>query len=76
MLSMPRGVDGRQQVFGGGEQHALLHQAGGVADPRDVAAVGLDFKVVQIHAAEDDARTGGRGNQANAARDGGVKANA
>ena len=71
---MPRGVDGGQQMFGGGEQDALFHQAGGVADPRHVAPVGLDLKIVQIHAAKDDARARRRRNQAHAAGNGRVQA--
>src|SRR5579883_2909676 len=33
--------------------NALLHQAGGIADARDVLTVRFDGKVVQVHAAED-----------------------
>jgi hypothetical protein len=42
-------------VFGGGEQDALLHKAGGVANASDVVAVGFDGEVVKINAAENDA---------------------
>ena len=52
-----------EQVLGGGNQHGLTHQAGGVADLGDVAAVGGDFEVIQIGPAEDDARTCRRGDQ-------------
>jgi len=49
------GVGGGEKMLGGGEQDALLHEAGGVADARDVVAVGFDRKIVEIHAAENDA---------------------
>ena len=69
------GVKRRKKVLGGGKQHALFHQAGGVADAGDVAAMSLDFKIVEIDAAEDDAGVRRRRHQTNAARDGGVKTN-
>ena len=50
-------------MLGGREQDALPHQAGGVADARHVAHVGLDFEIVEIDAAEHDARVGRRGQQ-------------
>ncbi len=53
-----------EQMFGGGDEHALAHQAGGVADLGDVAADGWDFEVVEIGAAEDDAGAGGSGQEA------------
>ena len=42
----------------GGDQHALFHEAGGVADAGHVAAGGLDFEAVQVGAAEHDSRSG------------------
>jgi hypothetical protein len=53
-------------VFGGGDQHALLHQAGGVADFGYIAADGLYLEAIQIDPAEDDAAssTGGADAQA------------
>src|ERR1700730_7162456 len=42
-------VKGRKKMFGGGEQDALLHQARGVTDARHVAAVRLNFTIVEIH---------------------------
>ena len=51
-------------MLGGGDEHALAHEAGGVADLGDVAADGGNFEVVEVGAAEDDAGTGGRGQQA------------
>jgi hypothetical protein len=53
----------------------LLHQAGGVADARDVAAAGFDPKVVKISAAKDDAGVGGSGNKAKVAKNTGMEAN-
>ncbi len=44
---------GGEQVLGGGNEHALFHQAGGIADPGYVLAHGLHFKAVQIGAAKD-----------------------
>lgn len=49
------GIGGREKMFGGGEQDALFHEAGGVADPGDVVAVGFDGEIVKVDAAEDDA---------------------
>ena len=46
--------EGRKQVLGGGDEHTLAHQAGGVADLGDVAAGGRDFEVVEVGAAEED----------------------
>ena len=65
-----------KQMFGRGDEHALAHEAGGVADFGHVAAGGGDFKIVQIGAAEDHARTGRRREQAHANRSTAVKANA
>ena len=48
------GVQRREQVLHGREQHALFHQAGGIAHARDVAHVRFDFEIVQVHPAEDD----------------------
>ena len=45
-------------MLGGGNQHALLHQARGVADPRDVGHVRRDLEIVEIDPAENDARIG------------------
>ena len=48
----------REQVFGGGNQHALFHQAGGIADTGNVAAVGLDLEVIQIGSSKHNSRSG------------------
>ena len=61
-------------MLGGGEQHALLHQAGGVTDPGDVPAVGFDLKVVEVRAPEDDPGVRWRRHQAQVAAHGGVQA--
>jgi hypothetical protein len=42
-------------MLDGGKQHALLHQAGGVADARYVANMSFDLKTIEIHAAKYDA---------------------
>jgi hypothetical protein len=49
----PVGVGGGEKVLSGGEQDALLHEAGGVADASDVVAVGFDWEIVEVDAAED-----------------------
>ena len=49
------GVGGGEKVLGGGEEDALLHEAGGVADAGDVVAVGFDWEIVEVDAAENDA---------------------
>src|SRR6267378_1205110 len=46
---------GREQMFGGGNQHAFFLQAGGVADFGDVASDGFDFKIVKVDPPEDNA---------------------
>ena len=57
-----------EQVLGGGDEHALAHEAGGIADLGHVAADGGNFEVVEIGAAEDDAGAGGRGQKAHGDR--------
>src|SRR6266850_1172600 len=52
------GIDGGEQVLGGGEQNALLHEARGIAYARDVVALRLDRKVIEVHPAKHDARFG------------------
>ena len=52
---------GQADLFGGGDEHALAHEAGGVADLGDVATYCGNFEVVEVGAAENDARAGGRG---------------
>ena len=60
----------------GGDEDALAHERCGVGDAGDVAAVGGDFKVVEVGAAEDDAGAGGCGDEAHADGSAGVKADA
>lgn len=55
------GVGGGEKMLGGGEQDALLHEAGGVADASDVVAVGLDGEIVEVDAAEDNSGVGWSG---------------
>ena len=50
-----------QDVFNGGKQHPLFHQAGGITDARYVAYVRFDLETVEIHAAENNASVCGRG---------------
>lgn len=52
--------EGRKQVLRGRDEHAFFHQAGGVADARDVAAERFDFVVVEIYTAKDNAGAGSR----------------
>ena len=46
-------------MLGGGDEDALAHETGGVGNLGHVAADGLDFEVVEVGAAEDDAGAGG-----------------
>ena len=67
---------GREHMLGGGDQHAFFHQAGGVAHLGDIAPGGLHLEVIEIGAAEDDARTRRGGHDAHAHRDAAVKSDA
>jgi len=51
-------------MLGGLNQHALPHQAGGVAYLGYIASGGGNLKIVQIGAAKDDARAARRGQKA------------
>ena len=64
----------REQVLGGGDEDALAHEAGGVADLGDVAADGGDFEVVEIGAAEDECRSRRGGQQPHLNRGSAVQA--
>jgi len=55
-------VEGAEQVLGGGDQHALAHQAGGVTDFLHVAPTGGNGETFEIGADENDAG-GGRGGE-------------
>jgi hypothetical protein len=56
----PHANERGQEVLGGGDQHTLTHEAGGIADLRYIAARGGDLEIIQIGAAKDDSRTGRR----------------
>ena len=56
----------REQVLGGGNEHAFFHQAGGVADAGHVAADGFDFKTIEIDALKNNSRSGRGGKNAHA----------
>src|SRR3984957_8729216 len=49
---------GGEKMLGGGDEHALTHDAGGVADLGDISAGGRNLVIVQIGAAENNARAG------------------
>ena len=71
------GVEDAQQVLGGGDQDALAHQAGGVADARHVPPTGGNregVQAIEIGPQEDDAGGNRRGKNANVHGDAGVKA--
>ena len=63
-------------MFGGGNQHALPHQAGGITDARDVPPTGRYGEVIQVGADEDNAGRRGSGSDANFHRHAAVQANA
>src|SRR5580704_16633290 len=66
-------VKSRKKMFGSREEDALLHQARGVTDARHVAAMRLNFKIVEIHAAENNAGIRWRRMQSDAAANGSMK---
>jgi hypothetical protein len=68
------GIGGGEKVFGGGEQDALLHEAGGVADAGDIVAVGFDREIVEVDAPENDAGVGRSGLKAEFCVNTGVEA--
>jgi len=63
------GIDRREEVLGGGEENALFHEAGGVTHARYVVALRFDGKVIEVHAAKNDAGFGRRGDKPNVAVD-------
>src|SRR5271170_319574 len=69
-------VQRRQEVLGGRDQHALFHQAGGVADAGDVGDIRFDFEVVEVHATKNYAGVRRRRDQAQTALDRRVEADA
>jgi len=56
--------EGGEKVLGGGDEHAFLHERSGVADLGDVAADGCDFEAIEVGAAENNARVGRGGKDA------------
>ena len=67
------GIGGGEKMLGGGEEDALLHEAGRVADASDVVAVGFDGEIVEVDAAKDDAGVRGSGEKAELGVDAGVE---
>jgi len=63
------GIDGSEEVFRSGQEHAFFHQAGGVTDARDVLSMSFNGKIIEINATKDDARVCGSRNQTNFAAD-------
>jgi hypothetical protein len=69
-------IGGGEEVFGGGKQDALFHEAGGIADAGDVVAVGFDGEIVEVDAAEDDAGIRGSGLKAKSGVNAGMETDA
>jgi hypothetical protein len=67
------GIGGGEKVLGGGEQDALLHEAGGVTYASDVVAVGLNGEIVKINSAENDTSIRRRGEETKVRVDTGVE---
>ena len=57
-----------KEMLGGGYEHPLAHDAGGVADLGYVSARRRNFVIVQVGAAENNARSGRGGQQAHVHR--------
>ncbi len=66
-------VEHAEQMLGGGDQHALPHQAGGIAYASHVAPTGGDMEIVEIGAEENDAGGRRRGKNSNGDGDAAVK---
>lgn len=58
------GIDRGKEMLGGGQQHALLHQAGGIAYAGNVVPLGFDGEVIQIDSTENNAGLRWCGDQA------------
>ena len=69
-------VEHAQQMLRGGDEDALPHQAGRVADARDMPPTGGDLEILEIGADENDAGGDRRGEDANADRDAAVESDA
>ena len=63
-------------MFGCGNQDALPHQAGSVADLLDVTPASRDLKAVQVGANKNDTGGGRGGKDTDANRNAGMKADA
>src|SRR5947199_219991 len=59
------GINGGEQMLGGGEQNALFHEAGGITNASDVLPLGFNKEIVQVNAAKHDACFGRGRYQAN-----------
>src|ERR1700728_1557833 len=55
-----------EQVLRGGDEHALAHEAGGVADFGDVTPDGGNIEAIEVGTAKDDAATGRSGQKLHA----------
>lgn len=62
-------------MLSSGDQHAFLHQTGGVADAGQVAARRLDLEVIQIGSPEDNPGSGCGGKDSEMNRSPTVKTN-
>ena len=67
------GVKSRENVLGSRKQHALLHQACGIAHARDIANMRFDLEVIEVHPAKNDAGIGWCGDQSKTAMHGRVQ---
>src|SRR5207253_2176935 len=68
------GINGGEQMLGGGEQNALFHEAGGITNASDVLPLGFNKEIVQVNAAKHDACFGRGRYQANVTVHAGVEA--
>jgi hypothetical protein len=66
-------IRGGEEMLGGGQEDALLHEAGGVADAGDVVAMGFDGEIVEVDAAENNAGIRGSRLKAELGVDAGVE---
>jgi len=48
-------INGGKQMFGGGEQNALFHEARGITHASNIVPLGFDREVIQVDAAKHDA---------------------
>ncbi len=69
-------VEHAEEVFGGGNEHALAHEAGGVAHTGDVTPACGDGEAIEVGTEKDDSRHGRSGKNADFDVDTVVKADA